>query len=232
MMIDQELVLPLKIRSQMGTRFSRRMRRDGNIPSVVYGLDKDAMHVSVEFSELRSALSTAAGRNAILTLDVDGSQEMGIVKDIQWHPYREEVLHVDFLRINPDQDVTVEVPIQTVGDAHELSVAGGIIEQTLFELTVTTKPNLIPDQLEIDITHIQIGDSITVGDIKLPEGASTSVDTETSVLQGIIPKIVEVEPEPEEELEGEEVEGEGEADAEGEAEGEAQTEDTSDEDQG
>lgn len=234
MMIDQELVLPLKIRSQMGTRSSRRMRRDGDIPSVVYGLDKDAKNVCVEFTELRSALSTAAGRNAILTLDVDGDQEMGIVKDIQWHPYKEEVLHVDFLRINPDQDVTVEVPIQTVGDAHELTVAGGIIEQTLFELTVTTKPNLIPDQLEIDITQIQIGDSITVGDIRLPQGASTSVDPDTSVLQGIIPKIVEIEPEPEEEeLEGEEAEGEGEgeADAEGKAEGDAETEDTSAEDQ-
>lgn len=216
-MNDQELLLPLKMRPALGTRSSRRMRREGIIPSVIYGLGTEATHVAVEFSDLRSVLTTTAGRNAILTLDVEGAQEIGIVKDIQWHPYREEVLHVDFLRIDPEQDVTVDVPIQTTGDAHELTLAGGIIEQSLFELTITTKPDLIPDQLEIDITHLQVGDSITVGDIQLPQGTVTAVDPETSVLQAAIPRIVEIA-EPEEELEGEAVEGEAAAETpEGEA---------------
>ena len=220
-MIEQELVLSLKPRSLKGTRESRRMRLAGDIPSIVYGLDTEATPVTVQFPELRSVLTTAAGRNAILTLDIDGTQQMGIVKDIQWHPYREEVLHVDFLRIDPDQDVTVDVRIHTVGDEHDLTRAGGAIEQSLFELTITTKPNLIPDLLEIDITSLQIGDTITVGDIVLPQGASTTTDPEIPVLAAVVPRIVEIE-EPEPELEGEEgeeVEGEEGTEAEA-AEGE------------
>lgn len=216
-MIDQELVLNLKIRSQSGSRASRRMRREGSIPSVVYGLSTETTHVSVQFPDLRSALSTGAGRNAILTLDIEGTQEMGIVKEIQWHPYREEVLHVDFLRINPDQDVTVEVPITIVGEAHELTVAGGILDQSMFELTLTTKPHLIPDQLEIDVTHLQIGDSITVGDIQLPEGASSSIDPETPVLQGSVARIAELEEVTEEGLEEAMEEGDEEAGEDGES---------------
>lgn len=160
---------------------------------MVYGLDSEATHVLVQFPDLRNALSTAAGRNAILTLDIEGHQEMGIVKEIQWHPYREEVLHVDFLRINRDQDVTVEVRITIVGEAHELTLAGGILDQSMFSLTLTTKPHLIPDQIEVDVTHLQIGDNITVGDLQLPEGASTAIDPDTPVLQGSVARIAQLE---------------------------------------
>lgn len=197
--------LTLTPRSTGGTRPARRLRREGVIPAVVYGLKSDTASVSVQLSDLRAALSTAAGRNAVLTLDIEGSKEMGIVKDIQWHPYRDEVLHVDFLRINPDQDVTVEVPIQATGDPHTLNLAGGILDQLLFTLTVVTKPNLIPDLIEVDVTELEVGDTITVGDISMPTGSTTPVDTETSVLVGAAPRIAEVEAEVEEaeELEGE-----------------------------
>ena len=197
--------LTLMPRTTGGTRPARRLRREGVIPAVVYGLKSDTTSVSVQLSDLRAALSTAAGRNAVLTLDIEGNKEMGIVKDIQWHPYRDEVLHVDFLRINPDQDVTVEVPIQATGDPHTLNLAGGILDQLLFTLTVVTKPNLIPDLIEVDVTEIEIGDTITVGDISMPRGSTTPVDPETSVLVGAAPRIaeVEVEVEEEEELEGE-----------------------------
>lgn len=197
--------LTLTPRSTGGTRPARRLRREGVIPAVVYGLKSDTASVSVQLSDLRAALSTAAGRNAVLTLDIEGSKEMGIVKDIQWHPYRDEVLHVDFLRINPDQDVTVEVPIQATGDPHTLNLAGGILDQLLFTLTVVTKPNLIPDLIEVDVTELEVGDTITVGDISIPTGSTTPVDPETSVLVGAAPRIAEVEAEVEEaeELEGE-----------------------------
>ena len=201
--MEQNLIL--KPRTTGGTRPSRRLRKEGVIPAVVYGLKSDTASVSVQLSDLRAALSTAAGRNAVLTLDIEGDKEMGIVKDIQWHPYRDEVLHVDFLRINPDQDVTVEVPIQAAGDAHTLNLAGGILDQHLFTLTVVTKPNLIPDQIEVDVTELEIGDTITVGDISMPTGSTTPVDPETPVLVGAAPRIAEVEAEAEgaEELEGE-----------------------------
>lgn len=222
--MDQNLTLTS--RSEGGTRPARRLRREGIIPAVVYGLKDDARSVSVQLSDLRAALSTAAGRNAILTLDLEGSKEMGIVKDIQWHPYRDEMLHVDFLRINPDQDVTVEVPIQATGDHHALNLAGGILDQLLFTLTIVTKPNLIPDLIEVDVTDIEVGDTITVGDIALPAGSTTPVDPETPVLVGSAPRIAEVEievEEDEEELEGEAV-PEDEAAAE-----ESAAEDTSEE---
>ena len=219
--------ITLMPRTEGGTRPARRLRREGIVPAVVYGLKSDATSVSVQLSDLRAALSTAAGRNAILTLDLKGSKEMGIVKDIQWHPYRDEVLHVDFLRINPDQDVTVDVPIQATGDHHALNLAGGILDQLLFTLTVVTKPNLIPDLIEVDVTDIEVGDTITVGDISLPSGSATPVDPETPVLVGSAPRIAEVEAEVEEEEE--ELEGEDAPDGEAAPEDAAAAEESSEE---
>ncbi len=166
-----------------GSRSSTRMRTDGHVPAVVYGLGRDSVAVSVPWPDLRRALTTEAGMNALITLDVDGQKDLAIIKDLQRHPIRRNVLHVDFLRVDPDAAVAVEVPLTLVGEAKKVEGRRGIVDQPLKTLTVKAKPTDIPSQ--IDITDLDIGDSITVGMITMPAGVTTDVDDAVQLVLGL-----------------------------------------------
>ena len=114
-----EIVLTATSDRVVGTRTSRRIRREGRVPGVLYGLGEVPITVAVEWPELRRALTTDAGVNAVIQLEVEGERHMSIIRDLQRHPVRRNVLHIDFLRIDPTQDVTVDVPIIMVGEAKE-----------------------------------------------------------------------------------------------------------------
>jgi len=181
-----EIVLSAETTRETGTRSSRRLRREARVPAVVYGLSQDPVSIDVDWPDLRRALTTDAGVNAVIHLEFGGAKQMSIVKDIQRHPVRRDVIHVDFLRIDPKQDVTVDVPIVMVGEAKEVSDADGMVDQNLFSLTVNSAPDSIPNELEIDISDLVIGDSKRVGDIALPAGVTTDVDVEETVAVGMI----------------------------------------------
>lgn len=169
-----------------GTRTSKRLRGAGQIPGIVYGLDVEPKIVAIGYSDLRDAMSTIAGLNAVISLDVDGSVEQCIVKELQRHPVRDEVIHVDFLRVDPDQEVAVDVPINVIGIAKEVEQVSGMIDQTMFSLTVLAKPGSIPNDLEVDITDLTVGDSARVGDIVLPEGVRTEIDPDDPVAVAVV----------------------------------------------
>ncbi len=168
-----------------GSRSSTRMRTDGLVPAVVYGLGRDSVAVSVPWPDLRRALTTEAGLNALITLDVDGQKDLAIIKDLQRHPIRRNVLHVDFLRVDPDAGVAVEVPLVLVGEAKKVEGRRGIVDQPLKTLTVTAKPADIPSQIEIDITELDIGESITVETLTLPAGVTTDIDGGVQLVLGL-----------------------------------------------
>jgi large subunit ribosomal protein L25 len=168
-----------------GSRSSSRLRAEGQVPCVVYGLGRDAIAVTVPWPDLRRALSTEAGVNALITLDVDGQRDLAIVKDLQRHPVKRNVLHVDFLRVDPDAPVAVEVPIILLGEARQIENRRGIVDQPMKTLTVKAKPADIPTQLEATIDDLDIGDSITVADIVLPAGVTTDVDPDTQLVLGV-----------------------------------------------
>jgi len=156
------------------------------VPAVVYGLSQDPVSIDVDWPELRRVLTTEAGVNAVIHLEFDGDKQMSIVKDIQRHPVRRDVTHIDFLRIDPKQDVTVDVPVVMVGEAKEVTDADGMVDQNLFSLTVNAAPDSIPNELEIDISDLTIGDSKRVADLVLPAGVTTDVDPEETVAVGMI----------------------------------------------
>lgn len=168
-----------------GSRSSTRMRTDGFVPAVVYGLGRDSVAVSVPWPDLRRALTTEAGMNALITLDVDGQKDLAIIKDLQRHPVRRNVLHVDFLRVDPDAPVAVEVPLVLVGEAKKVEGRRGIVDQPLKSLTVKAKPADIPSQIEIDVTDLDLGDSITVATLSLPAGVITEIDETTQLVLGL-----------------------------------------------
>ena len=181
-----EIVLSADTTRKTGTRPSRRLRREKRVPAVVYGLSQDAVSIDVAWVDLREALTTDAGVNAVIHLEIGGEKQMSIVKDIQRHPVRRDVTHVDFLRIDPDQDVTVDVPLMMIGEAKAVTDADGMVDQNLFSLTVNAAPDSIPNELEVDISALTIGDSLRVADILLPVGVTTEVDPEETVAVAMI----------------------------------------------
>lgn len=199
-----------------GSRSTNRLRRDGQVPAVVYGLGNEPVAVTVPWPELRRALSTEAGANALITLEYDGNKDLTIVKDLQRDPVRRDVLHVDFLRVDPDATVAVEVPIRIVGEAKEVENNRGIAEQSMTSITVQTKPADIPSHFDVDITDLTVGTSITVSQLVLPDGVTTDVDPDAAVVSGVATRFTTEE----EGAEGEEGEGEeGEEGAAASAEG-------------
>jgi large subunit ribosomal protein L25 len=168
-----------------GSRSSTRLRTDGLVPAVVYGLGRDAVAVSVPWPDLRRALTTEAGLNALITLDVDGQKDLAIIKDLQRHPVRRNVLHIDFLRVDPDAPVAVEVPLILVGEAKLVEARKGIVDQPLKTLTVKAKPADIPSQIEIDITNLDIGVAITVETLTMPAGVTTDIDDSVQLVLGL-----------------------------------------------
>jgi large subunit ribosomal protein L25 len=203
-----EITLPAQTGRPTGSRPSGRLRAEGKVPATVYGLGGTAVSVSVGWRDLRHALTTEAGMNALINLEIDGhASELTIVKELQRHPIKRSVLHIDFLRVSRDVAIEVEVPIVLVGEAVELSREGGILDQSMFHLTVSAKPGSIPNELTVDISGLTIGDAVRVGDLTLPEGVETDVDAEEPIVIGQAPQAEEI-PEPVEGEEGEAVEGE------------------------
>lgn len=197
-----------------GSGASGRLRGEGRIPGVVYGHGIDPISVSIARRELRAALHTDAGLNALINLQVDGGSHLTIVKELQRHPVRNEVTHVDFLVINRDEVLTVDVPIVLEGEAREVAAADGTVDQQLFSLAVQAKPGSIPNELVVDISGLTIGDAIRVGDLQLPSGVETHVDGEEPIVTAQITRAT---------IEAEEIEGEEGAEAAEAAEGEVET---------
>jgi large subunit ribosomal protein L25 len=208
-----EITLPAHTGRPTGSRPSNRLRAEGKVPATVYGLGGDSVTVAVDWRDLRHALTTEAGMNALINLEIDGqASELTIVKELQRHPIKRSVLHIDFLRVSRDVAIEVEVPIVLVGEAEQVTRDGGTVDQALFHLTISAKPGSIPNELSVDISGLTIGDAVRVSDLVLPDGVETDVDGEEPIVIGSAPHA-------EEPVEGEAAEG-GEG-AEGAAEGEA-----------
>jgi large subunit ribosomal protein L25 len=187
-----EITLPAHSGRPTGSRPSNRLRAEGKVPATVYGLGGDSVSVTVEWRELRQALTTDAGMNALINLEIDGhATELTIVKEMQRHPIRRNVMHIDFLRVSRDVAIEVEVPIVLVGEAEDVLRNGGLVDQALFHLTVKAKPGSIPNEIEVDVSGLTIGEAIRVSDLSLPAGAETDVDLEEPIVIGQAPQAAE-----------------------------------------
>jgi large subunit ribosomal protein L25 len=184
--MSEDLVLVAETGRETGTRPSRRIRREGNVPATLYGLGKDAQTIAVAWRELRRVLTTDAGVNAFIHLEVDGRRQATLVKEIQRHPVRRDVIHVDFLRVDPKTKLDVEVSIELTGEAEGVTRAGGIVQQLLHALVVSTRPDNIPNSLELDVSGLTLDGDLRVRDIVLPEGVTTDADPDDVVAQGLI----------------------------------------------
>lgn len=180
--------LAVATRTDLGSGNSGRLRKAGKIPGVVYGPKNDPIAVAVDARELRAALSGDAGLNALLDLDLDGTSHAALAREIQRHPTRGTVQHVDFQIVRLDQAITVDVPVELTGEADKVTGAGGQVVLDVANLTVNATPRTIPQVIEIDITHLELGNVIRLSEITFPEGVTCDIDGDTVVVTGLAPR--------------------------------------------
>ncbi len=212
--------LAATMRQATGKGPARRMRVDGKVPAVIYGKDMVTMSIAIDPKEIVQALSGPLRTNTVLTLGLKGetggmpNEIHAIVRSHQYHPVNRNLLHVDFVRVDENQQIVVEVPVETIGrSAGELS--GGTLTMVYRSVPLKCLPAAIPTHLEIEVSHLEIGSIVTIGELDLPDDVECMIPLSNPLITVIAPK---VEEEPEVEGEGEEgVEGaEGEEAAEGE----------------
>jgi large subunit ribosomal protein L25 len=165
-----------------GSAASRRLRGDGTVPGILYGHGMTPLSLAVERRDLRVALSGAAGVNTVLDLTVDGAVYPAIVKELQRHPVRRNVIHVDFIQVNLDEVITVSVPLRLVGEAKEVEQEGGLVDPAVDSIEVTTTPRNIPDEFVVDVSEMTMDTVIRLADVRMPSGVTATGDPESPVV--------------------------------------------------
>lgn len=220
----EEVTLVAEVRRGTGKSVARKVRREGKVPAIVYGLGTDATPVSVPGRELQHILHGPGGVNTLINLDMTGTSELVLVRQIQRHPVRHNLVHVDLIRVSRDVAIAAEVPIHLIGEPEGVR-DGGLLEQLIFTLSVEAKPADIPQNIAIDVSALTIGDHLSVADLVLPPGVTSTQEPEEQVAHVSQPRGLAL-PEEEEaaaaaaaEAEAEEGAEPGEASAEGGASG-------------
>ena len=166
--------LTAKKRTDQGTGASRRLRRAGRVPAIVYGGNEAAQAIDLDMNTILLNLRKEAFHASILVLDVEGKKESVLLRDSQMHPYRAIVLHIDFQRVDPNQKLHQKIPLHFVNEdvAPGVKLSGGLVSHAMNELDVSCLPANRPEFIEVDLKELKVGQSIHVKDLTLPKGVS------------------------------------------------------------
>ena len=217
-MTKESATLSAELRSETGKGATRQLRRSGRLPAVVYGRRDETQSLTLDTQELVRLLTEIRAATTVIDLEVGSEKPRRVlIREIQRHPFRAELLHVDFFEIRADVKIKIQVPLHLEGEAYGVEM-GGILQQIRHELEVECLPNEIPPDFKVDVTDLDIGNSIHISDVE--SSGVTILDDEGLTVCTVVPPAVEEEPEVEELEEGEEGE-EGE-----EIEGDESTDDS------
>jgi len=195
-----ENLLKAQIRKKTGKEVAKKLRRQGFIPAIIYGPSTSPIPIAVELSQLLKIL-TKKGTSFIDLEVVNGESSQRkkvLIKDVDLHPITDQIIHVDFYEVAMDKELTMDIPISIVGKPKGLE-KGGVLEQHLRELSVSALPHLLPEHIEIDVSHLDVGDSIYVADITLPEGVKIEEDPQVPIVTIVAPEAEEAVEEEKEE---------------------------------
>lgn len=204
-----------------GSAASRRLRGEGHIPGVVYGLGMEPIAVSVERRDLRIALSGPAGSNTVLDLQVDGTTYPAVVKDMQRHPVKRTVSHIDFLQVNMNVEINVSVPVRLEGESKAVQAVNGLIDPAVDSIEVSCTPANMPNEFVIDVSEMEPDTVIRLSDIEMPANVTALGDPDMPVVTVLISRAAAASADEEGEGGVGAAEGEGGESADGAAEGDA-----------
>ena len=226
--MSEHVNLNAENREVEGKSSSRQLRRAGSVPAVIYGGTEEPLRISILEKDIAKASEVPGFSTQILSISISGKEQNVIVKEIQRHPATERVLHADLMRVDPDTKISISVPVRFINEESCVGVKmhGGAISRLINDIDITCLASNLPEYIEVDIEALDIGDSIFLSALNLPEGVeipslALGEDRDQAVVSVAEAKILEIEPEvvePEEGEEGEEgeetSEGEGETDSE------------------
>jgi large subunit ribosomal protein L25 len=180
--------LSAQARAGTGKGHNRKLRASGRIPAVLYGHGEETRSVSVDAHELERLFAHIHVESTVIDIAVDGAPVKALVREVQRHAVRDDVLHVDFYVIHAGERVTVEVPLRITGTAPGVRI-GGLLQQSLDTLEIRCLPDSIPDTIVVDISTLEIGDSVHVRDMSIPEGVEVLVDGDRTVCSVVPPTV-------------------------------------------
>ena len=181
-------------RSTKGKGAARSLRRDGRLPAVIYGHAREPLSLSVPARDFERLLEKFAAENTVIELSIDGSMSRTLIREIQRHPVKRNVLHVDFQELVAGERMVVRIPIVLTGTAEGVRNSGGILSQIMQELECRVDPLNMPGKIEVDVTDVAIGHSIHVSEITIPEGVEVVDDPESTICVVAAPKVEEEAP--------------------------------------
>lgn len=166
----------------------KKLRSSGRIPAVIYGGQTKPASLELNAKEMEDLIHHSVSENILVDLAVDKASRLALVQEIQHHPLDGQVLHVDFHEVSPTEKVTIMVPVETTGEAAGVKTGGGVLEHVLFKIKVRALPKDLPEQILVDVTSLELGKSIHLGEIKAPEGVELLGDKKVAVISVALPK--------------------------------------------
>lgn len=201
MAIATSVTLSAESRTKVGKGVARQLRKNGRVPAVIYGRGRNSQSLSISLHEMERTLAAVSG-TTIIDLDVDGGTVKALVREVQRHPFRPGILHVDFYEIHEGETLTLDIPIHLVGIPAGVRNSGGVLDQVVREVEIEVLPRHIPEYLELDVTELDIGQSLHVSDLKI-ENATVLAEPGRTICTVVAPRVEEAEGEVvEEEEEG------------------------------
>jgi len=191
----QQVKLKAQKRTVIGRNPIKKLKKNGLVPGIVYGSQSEPMPLQVDARELSNVLAHASSEHVLVELEIaDGSQStnrLTLIQEIQHHPLRRELLHVDFLAVSTTEQIISEVPIEAFGDALGVRTFGGLLEYSLRTLEVECFPQDLPDIVRVDVTNLNIGEALHVRDIPLPSGVKAVTDGDLTVVSVVASRVGE-----------------------------------------
>jgi len=215
--MSSKFTLDAEMRDDLGKGASRRLRRENKVPAVLYGAGRPAWSLTLKESQLARNLQEEAFYAAIIELTLDGKQQKVFLRDLQRHPAKETVMHVDLQRVRDDVEMTVVLPLHYLNEdiAHGVKMEGGQIMHNAVDIEITCLPGVLPQYIEVDMVDVKLGESVHLSSVKLPEGVvstqlSYGEDHDQPIASIITPKAEVIEDTAPEapETEGDEADGE------------------------
>jgi len=177
-------------RSDRGTGVARKLRQAGQVPAVIYGHGREPQSLALVTRDIDKLLTQVSAASTVIELTVGDTTAKTLIREIQRHPFKRHILHVDFQELVAGEKVTVSVPLRFIGVAEGVRNSGGILEETMHQVHIRVDPSIIPDHVDVDITPLTIGHSFHIRDIKLPDGVLVLDDAGATVCVCTAPKAV------------------------------------------